>query len=500
LNQRSQAMNNVYIGNTVLTDDSFISKYASHVRAFQHHEKDYPAGETPASMGAAGPTEISGQFKGTIIKQYKVWKENWANRCLDIEIISALANAAPVGNNPNSFPGKWWLTEQWGANNQEIYDNAFVYGKAYAETACPPGEDCYVDILEVGNEPWGYDDPETYKQIYRGVVDGVASHFSGIPFEDWPMKVMPAAFQAFRAEGVSPVGTQLIQDYLGRRLPSDRKDKMYGIGVHPYGFVNDTVAIRRWQYNMFTGLNKEPEHPFSLFQFVKNGVYWRNVNIPEQVNGEYKTKVFASEFGYGSEDFTNEGCIFFPGVGELTQGVYNLRCMLMLGRLGVYRASLYESWDHNDQGYYGYGLYREGGGADGQGPTTRKSHYNTLKNFKDALGTKRFLRAIHDGELVNGTKLYAYVLGNDAGNAEYLVAWSGEGMDYAIDAAEVNAQRAALTAPGAGIPVQINLSNEIANTGDAMWLHDIPSVTYTGASVSGRKLPKSLLALWWTCF
>jgi len=503
VNIRSQAMNNVYEGGpTSVLPDEYITELSSHVRSFHHHEKDYINGAAPNEALPLGITE-DGFFtvppevpnnSGTINKLYKVWKNDWKNKGLDIDIIATLVNAGTTGNNPTVFPNKWWLENQWGANPTEIYNNAKIYGEAFAETACPPGEECLVDMLEVGNEPWGYENPETFKIVYRGIVDGVKTYFNEDDIELWPMGVMPGAFQAFRVEG--QIGTTSgggpVYDQLGRRLPHDRKDYILGVGLHPYGFVNDEPNKRRWQYNINEGLSKEPEHPFSLFQFLKNGVYWRNVNLPDKEAGSttrFKAKIYASEFGYGSEDRNG-----FPGVGELTQAMYNLRSILIMGRLGVYRASIYEGWDHDDGGYYGYGLYTEGGGSNGEGPLNPKPHYNTLKNFKTLLGNNRYLQAIHDGETIgNAERLYVYVMGDANGNPTHLVVWNGVGMDYQLGTANVTTQRNALTANGGTASVTIDLAaiqGNTVNTNGALWLHDVENSSYNSSnfSVNGNTL------------
>ena len=494
VNQRSRAMNEVYSPNGGTQDDNFITETSSYVRAFHHQEKDYPQNKTPAN---SDPTVLYDPNNSAMTLLYSDWKQKWAAQGKEIDIIVSLTNAVSVDNASFGFPNKWWTAEQWGVTSTDIFENAKTYGFAFAETSCPnPQGECIVDMLEVGNEAWGYQDPETFKQVYRGMVAGVKEYFtnSGLSddIETWPMGVMPGAFQAFRDEGIINGEVSLVYDHLGKRLPCDADEYMLGVNIHPYGFVND---VPNWKNEILYGLDREPENELSLFQFIKNGVYWRNVNLPAKEAGnpnKYKAKMYASEFGYTSQNEFSD-CIndILPGVGDLTQGIYNLRAILMMSRLGYYRTTIYDSWDHYDCGYYGYGLYSEVLGPNGEHtgkPNAPKPHYYVIKNLKDELGNSRYLRAIHDGDNVNGTNLYAYVMGDAGGNPTHLVVWNGVQMDYAVGTQAVNNQRAAATSNGGANNVSINLSalgTVIVNTNQAKFLHDEPSqANYPTNSIS----------------
>ncbi len=492
---KSTFMDAVYdVNNNTLrpgASDDYITQLSSHVRSFHFMEKDYEFGHEPRT-GNGVPTKISGL--SSLMERYESWKTIWANGGqTDISIIAALELSTAVNGqpSPNAFPLKWWTPDQWGNNNlSEIYTNAKTYGFAFAEASCPNGIDCTVDVLEGGNEPWQYSNPAVYQEILKGLIDGVKDYFITHNITDpdqWPMKVMPGAFQAFRAEGViPPVNTSSLYDHVGTRLPCDYADYIHGISVHPYSFTKVPNSGQDWKLKIYD-LIAHPEDVESQFQFVKNSVFWRNKNLPnkESANPDrYKAKVYVTEFGWDSKELGS-----VPRVGEIAQSLYLVRSILMMSRLSIYRTNIYEAWDdvYQPDQFNSSGLYATDANDV---PNIPKRSYNAVKNFRDLLIDQRFLEALHDGDAVNGANLYAYTLSAAASAIpDFLVVWDGKKVDDAQTTTEINNLRTSLTDLSNKPSVDIDISSIISlgltvDASAAEWLHDQAGALYGSSNIT----------------
>jgi len=187
------------------------------------------------------------------------------------------------------FPEQWYFANEWANNPGINYEGVKLsvknYTTAFINTMSPPnctGNNCLVDVFEMGNEPWGYPDPK----IYHAIITGAWEAFNEVygASSNWKMDFIAPSFQAFR-ENILDCNNptqlnalnlqtepyyQLCQyDEIGEflDLPCQVMNDIDAINIHPYGFKNG---------NIFT-FKTEPEHPESEFNQIKNTVVWRDL-------------------------------------------------------------------------------------------------------------------------------------------------------------------------------------------------------------------------------
>lgn len=412
----------------------------NHVRSFHLQEKDFQNhnfdGEpgcsdcpgpttqcTPAQRGSLGPLKVG--WNGGI-DLYKLRYQQWTDDGFKNIQASLEAIHLYCENGARAFPQKWWTEEEWGGI-EYAYDNARAYGRVFAEELCPNENDCLVRHLEVGNEPWQYRDPCFYQEILKGVIDGVKEYYTsqGLNNPDtWPMKLLPGAFQAYRddIDVVDPNSCNLFEycpnryDFVGSRIPNDYIQYLDGLSVHPYAFNTSSFAM-----------NEHPEAPASQSEMprFKSMIHWMNNNMPGK-------KLFVSEFGWDSNL-----------VGDVAQGIYNLRSTFIFGRHNVYRATMYTTRDNvgspGSTGCYVDGLYNTSGlltdesppdGSCVPNPNSKKIAFHVMEEMVDKMGDKRFIEVVAENE-----NAYAYLVGDlDAIEPTHLLAWNpvrlNTGRDY----------------------------------------------------------------------
>ena len=413
----------------------------SHVRSFHLQEKDYQNhnfdGEpgcsdcpgpttqcTPAQRGNLGPLKVG--WNGGI-DLYKLRYEQWANDGFENIQASLEAIHLYCENGARAFPQKWWTEEEWGGI-EYAYDNARAYGRVFAEELCPNDNDCLIRHLEIGNEPWQYRDPCFYQEILKGVIDGVKEYYESqgnINPDNWPMKLLPGAFQAYRDDiEVVDFNTCNIfeycpnrYDFVGSRIPKDYIQYLDGLSVHPYAFNTSHYAM-----------NEFPEAPASQSEMprFKSMIHWMDNNMPGK-------KLFISEFGWDSKL-----------VGDIAQGIYMLRSTFIFGRHNVYRATMYTTRDNVGSPFssacYDEGLYNTSGlltddsppagGVCVPNPNTKKIAFYVMEEMVEELGDKRFM-----GLVAEDDKAYAYLIGDkDATTPSHIIAWNpvrlNTGTDY----------------------------------------------------------------------
>ncbi len=417
----------------------------SHVRSFHLMEKDYqnhnspwqggctPCEEanasqcTPAQRGDLGPLRIG--LNGGV-GLYKLRYEHWKSDGFDQ--IQASLEAINMYCEPGArqFPQKWWDEEEWGGMGN-VYNNAKAYGRVFAEEFCPNDWDCLVRHLEVGNEPWQYADPCFYQELIKGVIDGVKEHYEAQGIYDpnnWPMKILPGAFQAFR-DDIVQVDFETCDkftycpnryDFIGDRIPKSYLPYLAGVSVHPYAFGTDNKLDVR---------PEAPSHQSELPRF-KSMIHWMNENMPGK-------KVFVSEIGYDS--YT---------VGQIAQGVYMLRSILLMGKHHVFRTSMYTSRDQvgnpGSTDCFADGLYNTSGlltdfeGSDdpvcSPAPNSPKVIYHVIKESLSLLNNKHFFSSLSETD-----DAYAYLIG-DGGvdKATHIVAWKPIDLNTSDDYDDTN--------------------------------------------------------------
>ncbi len=339
------------------------------------------------------------------------WKTNFDTIYASLEAITPYyKNGECPGNGYEwrGWPHKWYNAEEWGGDEASIRQNAKKYAAAFVTTFCPDDEsrECVVNVLEVGNEPWGDPGIPAFHAIQRGVIDAMKEHYGSDDPADWRMKLSTAAFQADDPNSS-------INDYVDYMIPEDVRPYYTYISIHPYAFhiTGDRIT-------------ETPEAAEGEFLRFKNLEEWRRIHMPQAM-------LNVTEFGWNSKDLGNN----FPGVGEVAQSVYTLRAILLMSRYRVNKAFIYELFDQP-----GVTLFNSTG-LIGRNNTPVKKGFQALTRFQESYGDKVFLKALHE-DLDPENGMIAYVLGNKNGQPTHLVAWRPNNInnitDYPSDYIEKN--------------------------------------------------------------
>ncbi len=353
---------------------------ASFARSFHLSEKDYEENGvqyTPAQRGALGP--VDGSYKGLDLyrDRYCKWRKDFTDIHASIMIYSP--------NYGGSFPNGWWKEEYWGADLFEAYRNAKLYSKAFVAKMAPDAARTLINTIEIGNEPWGYKNPEFSRTLIRGMVDGIREFYGNNDPARWPIKVIPSAFQAHHYENTRTA----YKDYMGHRIPCDMTYYLNGVNMHTYSFKDESLT---WTH---------PEDPHSEFFRYKNTVRWLNTNMPNK-------KLYVTEIGWDSEVTDN-------GVGKIAQAEYLVRNYLLFSRHHIYRGAIFEAIDDSRTGLYGSsGIYTaQGSGA----PASPKPSFHAMMELKTKMGSKNFIKALKEDN-----DAYVYLIG-DGSTPTHVVAW-----------------------------------------------------------------------------
>ncbi|PHN07399.1 lectin-like protein [Flavilitoribacter nigricans] len=319
------------------------------------------------------------------------WARNFPTVFASLETINPYyKNGCPTPSfTVRPWPDKWYSAEEWGHNTAAIEDNARIYAEAFAATFCPndPSKQCVVNVLEVGNEPWGIPGREAYWAISRGMVAGMINYYGSDQPENWRMKLSTAAFQAHDPKSSS-------NDYIGDMVPEDVRPYFSYVNIHPYAFSIEERS-----------LTAPPESPYGQFRSVENLEQWRQTHMPH-------ARLNISEFGWNSRDNGAN----FPGVGEATQAIYTIRSLLMASRYGADKAFIYSLFDRPEDDLF------NSTGLISNTDLHEKKAFRSVARLMDLMGEKIFLKALsEDADEQNG--MYAYLYGDANGKPTHLVAW-----------------------------------------------------------------------------
>ena len=327
------------------------------------------------------------------------------------------------------FPNKWFSREQWGGDLDVIQENANLWASNYLKSFCAgPDGPCAVDFLEVGNEPWGEPGQEAFQSILMGVIEAFCGYFGDDNPENWAIKLGGPSLQAFQdvprfqfgnsdyvtgdnVNGMIPEGSGLAQ-YLSK------------IGVHPYsteGCDNDMQGCS--DFDFWT----RPENATGEFLTGKHMAALVNeCNSDSELAG---LDLSVSEFGWNSDDIYHKpewgsGCAgsLKLGVGRIAQAAYLARSIFMISSWGGTEAILYEAIDNpREQRFYSMGLLETETGN--RKVTGKKPAYHVIKKFNsEPLAKLKFLKSYAETD----QGLYLHLLGNENGEAQYLVAWNAD--------------------------------------------------------------------------
>ncbi len=303
---------------------------------------------------------------GTPANKWLNWDReygNWKKSGFSID-------AAIMFNN-DIFPDTLW---------ENTYIQAYNYGKAFASHFA--GTKHLVDMIEVGNEPWGYS-PDVYKPLLKGMSAGIKSVSQ--------VTVLPCAVQSYNKTGNN-------NDYISLYLSKDEALNIDGINTHIYPYVFDEKGNRK-------ALN--PEDRRSQILSMNNLQRFIKQNMPGK-------KIYVTEFGYDS-DGGNENCTHPECVTEFEQAIYGVRMAMILWRLGAeklywyYFANVdYSSFMHN----------RSGLTSSYKNKFKKKLSFHAFETLLDKIGNYRFEKVISEN-----TYLYSYLLVNPATGKKVIIAW-----------------------------------------------------------------------------
>ena len=152
------------------------------------------------------------------IKPFYCYDRDEVGNCLRQDPNPCMIDDGRANLPGRKFPDKWYTREEWGWNDESIQENAFNYIKGFAATFCPADttKNCVIDVLEVGNEPWGENTPGRagYHAILRGAVQAFKEVY-GPDKSKWRMKISAAALDARFACDNAPM------QYVHEMIPND---------------------------------------------------------------------------------------------------------------------------------------------------------------------------------------------------------------------------------------------------------------------------------------
>ncbi len=363
----------------------------SAVRSFHLMEDDYPFGKVPAS--AAPDVALPGGKKGwarmnNYNLRYKKWKKDFKTLRVTLSGIVKYSEDGKVLE-MRKFPNTWYAMKEWGATPIEIKKNAALYANAFFRLHNPVQALDYplVNILEIGNEPWGDIGVEGFKQVAKGIISAYKSYYKQSP----NLALSVGAFQAHNPSSIwsckycsYPSG-----DYIANMLDEEILENIVELTVHPYSFTIGTVQ-----------LVEPPESEASDFSHVESMLAYRNKV------GANRLKLASTEFGWDSET-----------IGEVAQGLYLVRNILQMARMGFDDLYLYEGIDNPGlKGLYGSsGLFKAT--LPGRVIGAPKMAYKILLQMVHELGAVQFKKVVEESQ-----EVYAYWLGTEE-ELTHLVVW-----------------------------------------------------------------------------
>ncbi len=308
------------------------------------------------------------------------------------------------------FPNAWFLKEDWGPSDLDITLNAKAYAMMLARTYAPKASDCAtckpaIEVLEIGNEPYGYTDPKLYQLIVDAFIDGVNTYYGTETTNKF--KLITAAFQAFHTENtLTPTSDEANRkDYINTRIRNDQRCKLDGYNSHIYSFDRQDAGNRPIinPENVTNGTAR------SEFMNIRNAWRWLKDNPMNQQD------LYLTEFGFDSDP-----CYGGLGLGSITQAVYNIRSILMMQRYGINRAFLYEAVD--DPAACGYAFQTCGVWKTDK---TSKYQFAALEKFMRIAGDTKFHCCLKE---VNND-VNSYILEDKNGVPKYMVAWLAQNIN-----------------------------------------------------------------------
>lgn len=269
---------------------------------------------------------------------------------------------------------------------QDPYQAGFNYGLNFSSHFGPNGYDL-VDYLEVGNEPWHFDNG-MYREILRGMANGVHQG-------DDDMQVMPGAFQAYDSLSQYFGG---YMNYVGSKISASEVTLLDVLNTHAYSYKAGDNGQRVATY---------PEDFKSSFNQIYNMIRWRDRNMPSK-------PVFLTEWGW---DFPggNQDCLHSECVSEKAASDYTIRGLMKAMRSGISRATwfFYANTSNESSLYTRSGLTTNE--SDGH---QKKRVFYAFQQLLDLVPDKKIVGIYHEDD-----EGYIYLLGDGNNPPSHLIAW-----------------------------------------------------------------------------
>ncbi len=329
-------------------------------------------------------------------------------------IFPKYSGACPNTTINRGYPNKWYsLTEFGGIGNAST--NFKNYISAFLKTNCPSdtAKPALVNVLEIGNEPWGYPYPGKlgYHQFLIGAVSACREYYGSNDPKKWRIQLSLAAFRAHNSSA-GPFGEAFY--YVDDAIPDSLKPYFNYVAIHPYAF-NITQFNAG---NLNAGVTETPESDDGAFLTLKNMIDWKNQKMPN-------AKVNVTEFGWNA-GVPNDGC---GPLGESTQAAYYMRAFLLSARYNIHRSFIYGYTDQNEYPLYcTTGLFK-----DINNNIQRKSYKSIQTTVTSPVKDARFLKALSENtsQTSNGQNgKFVYLFGDAAGTPTHIVAWKPVKLGY----------------------------------------------------------------------
>lgn len=339
---------------------------SSHARNYHDLQWDIP------SPTQAPNYQKMAAGKGTDVHWWLNWNQEyraWTNTKMNVQATLQI----------HHFKDKDWA---------QPYQNAWDIGTNFAQHFGSKKGNGLVCTMEIGNEPWKYE-ATTYQQILLGMAKGAKT-------VDPTLEVFPCALQA---ADPAMENTDIFKNYMGARLTPEAAKYLDGINIHCYSYVNQVDGQR---------IAVAPEHPNSSFREINNAIQFRNQNMPNK-------KIYLSEWGWDGSG-GGEGCTHSECVSEKAMASYGVRGAMMALRLGIDRAS----WFFFANEKRSSSLYTRSGLMGSVETNFRKKRvFRAFENLVNTVGNRYFIKTIQED-----TQVWAYLLGNEKGEASHLIVWS----------------------------------------------------------------------------
>ena len=343
------------------TTAGILPDYIKNFRYFYLQEKDFINQTDPSSFQPIPCPLPCNKFDCWNITKSSFADNKYRLCRLDkaFENIHVTWEAIGVKGKMRPWPDKWYTDQEWGNNYEERVDNAFVYTKHFLQTICPEGN-CIIQVLEIGNEPWGLVCPgmETYHAIQEGVIKAFIDFFGSEEKEEWKIKLSTGAFHGKQSR-------PKLLDGIEEMTPKKFRKYYDFISIHAY--ARDSKG----------SVNASPIDggEFSFYNRIAEMERWRQENMAH-------AKLNLTEFGWNGDNQN--------GVGEEKQINYLVQALLIAQRFGIHRTFIYELEDQPKvQMFNSMGLYEAGSHKP-------KGLYFALEDFVKKYGQLQFIEVIEE--------------------------------------------------------------------------------------------------------